>query len=534
MSNCSLLISGEGLSLLNGGLQKQVDRIIRLCPQSEQVFQEVIKYVTRKKTAAVERVATGEDPLLILYSLNVLVPRKKLDLCITNTSIALYQNYKMEGSQSTTLEVPMEQFALCDLFYTCLLPTPNKNKLSFTLVLFFRSQEQTSSIAFSFDDESKLTRWHGSLITEKCQSVSKVLSTIIPAIFNKAATPIPQSALVIHSPNETIFRSAKSTPLEPIFYLNCHIRVKDSFLYFLDDAVVCGFSKPIMIFPLAEIAHMGLTSGLTGRFYDLQIEMKSHQDGEGPKNTKKKDDGQPSFIDFETIEQSEHDNVCAYIKYCMRFVKLASRAQTDPQQAAINPDDLFDDSDDGDFHANTGDEGASDATSDASSETVDSESVDLEQDEEEVDDEDDGENEQEKTETENRKSEPEKNDDQSMQTETSTSSSKNKEESLQVDASSSVLSETDAPTNYLSSPRKRLSAMTAQLAAIEHERRKRLFRDESEPDLRSTKKVHAEVTILDDSDDSDDVVIVAPPSGRDTNNDADLSDGDVSLDDSDD
>ena len=260
-------------------LRDDVLSIIRQCPESGHVFQRVIEHFDGRphKRVKIEATQVSEAPVLLqVPDISFATPiRKKLTLSITKDAI--------QGLNGPTSEVTIP---FAEVTYIAALPIPDKAQKQYNFCVF-----STDCSVFTCPDRE--------------------LERIIQAI------PLPVS-----QPQPTDFVSAIPEPHrkhEPAVHVTCHRGSKEGYLFFLTDAIVYGFKRPVLLIPLREVVSIGYTSVLQ-RTFNLTVDVT----------------GKDS-VEFSMIDIDNYEAVDRYVrKYQLNDASMAEHRRAKPvtKQAA--------------------------------------------------------------------------------------------------------------------------------------------------------------------------------------------------------
>ncbi|KAJ3087907.1 hypothetical protein HK102_010016 [Quaeritorhiza haematococci] len=260
-----------------------------------------------KLTAATPLGGDGEL-LYTVHDMSFSNPRKKLDMKLYERVIVLYST--KEGSVEA-------KYLVADLSDVLVLPTPNKTKPHWTVAFVFRQQQQpqngssgaasrTEPVLFGFDDKGGNLRISDgkagtTTVIEKIESNKKPIVEILQKVFSKT----------VIEPNGNVFASAKSRTAKgalPQVHLECYLKAKEGFLYFLKQGLFFGFKKPCLFMPLASIESMRISS-VTSRTFNLLVkDARSRGDGGSSE-----DGGGGEEYDFAMIDSQEYEGIQNYI-----------------------------------------------------------------------------------------------------------------------------------------------------------------------------------------------------------------------------
>ena len=181
-------------------LQENMSQIIAQFPPAKDVFEQLLAHFTCNKK---RKLPTGNfGPVLSSFEdLGFMMPlRKKLHLRIHERVLSLgLQNESIEGA----LPISEISFAFC-------LPTPNKQKEHYTLILFKKSASDYAaapeSFVFGFDDKEPLS---------KNRVLDRLLA--IPAL----------KKLRILQPSPDVLKSFKSKPKRFLYNIDAYLKNKE-------------------------------------------------------------------------------------------------------------------------------------------------------------------------------------------------------------------------------------------------------------------------------------------------------------------
>ncbi|KAI9593019.1 hypothetical protein BDF19DRAFT_415676 [Syncephalis fuscata] len=256
--------------------------------------------------------------VLTVKTLSFTVPRKKLDLELTQNGVRLRRS-------NQTVETSFSYSCIRDVF--C-LPTPGRPTSSgphWTIVFILPLSTTNSNIntnassatlkgdveivAFGFGDAETLSIEPAANTTE---STSKNCSFIIKQLEQWTGHSVkgPSSGFNPISTN-------KSNALPSRSYVNCHLKTRDGYLFFLDHGLFFGFRKPVLYLPLTDIAQVSVAT-ITSRTFSLCITLKqpeqpipSTNSVESSNNKKEKD----RMVEFAMIDAGDFEPIVAYVRW---------------------------------------------------------------------------------------------------------------------------------------------------------------------------------------------------------------------------
>ncbi|EPS37051.1 hypothetical protein H072_9337 [Dactylellina haptotyla CBS 200.50] len=349
-------------------LQKEILDYIARFPQSLDIFQRISHYIIETRgssrddkdgpAAKRRKLETISGPQLEIVSKSDLateIGTQPYLLRIPDISFSIPQRKKFAviatsaaiGAVNSTGGFEFGVF-LKDIDYVACLPVPEK------AVSHGISDTETDPLLFTVPDTPVKKDVS---VTDTSGPKQNLIATLEGQLRLKVSEPEPG---IFQSLAVNLYRKSESS-----FHVKSHLGIKEGFLFFLQDAIIWGFKKPLHCFEFDSIESSSYTS-ITQRTFSLTIRALEQFGGKE--------------VEFSMIDQIEHPAIDEYLRRNQlkdASMAEARRAKVLPSlakentgakselQAAENEilamDNEDDDEDDDDDYEEDGDEDRSDS-----------------------------------------------------------------------------------------------------------------------------------------------------------------------------
>ena len=281
------------LNSLPESLRSTITSITRALPQSLSVFEEVYNYGLSQGSGSRERkrakTESGEaisnsNTIFKLEDVSLLSPfRKRLDFVLylaADTGKPAFSLLKDGNIELTVADLNK------NILTATFLPIPEKDH---SIYLFIQCKNHPDSK----DVDSIL------LVLRKDKTIHQFqLMGVLPndvSDFNKCLEYMRKQAILTGFRIGNPFNSPVSSHVMP-FHVACHRGRQEGTLYFLQDVLIFGFRKPILVFDVSKIESITYTS-ITRLTFNVTLIT---------------DDGER--CEFSMIDQSEYSRIDEYVK----------------------------------------------------------------------------------------------------------------------------------------------------------------------------------------------------------------------------
>lgn len=238
-------------------LEREVEEIIRKCPESEKVFASLITHfkesqnesnVKRKKTAVsvtekesasggeghvAVRSLEGTNIMLQLPELSVQSPfRKRLNLVFGAFKGEKKAYLALSKSLEVAPEIIIKTLTEDNIRFAAILNVPDKKQLRYLLVEY---NENDGNV---YKNEPLLIQFNNDQLQEQFGSI----------LGGKTFVQYLTTQLSLVN-----FSISDCTSQEETFFVQAYKGNKEGYLYFLQNHVIFGFKKPILVFKSADI-----------------------------------------------------------------------------------------------------------------------------------------------------------------------------------------------------------------------------------------------------------------------------------------
>ncbi|EWC45718.1 hypothetical protein DRE_05055 [Drechslerella stenobrocha 248] len=244
----------------------------------------------------------SSDPsLLRLPDISFSIPqRKKFTLLLTASALA---------ALGPTGSVEFG-FFFKDIDYVACLPVPEKAARQSNFCIFVKnshgvSQSESDPLLFTVPDGPQ--KANPSAYPDLKQTVVQTLNRLLP--------------IAVVEPDPETFKSLSTNAYrktDASYHTKAHLGTKEGFLFFLKDAIIWGFKKPMYCF-LFESVESSSYSNITQRTFSLTIRTLEHYGGKE--------------IEFSMIDQAEHPAIDDYL----RRNQLKDASLTEARRARLPP-----------------------------------------------------------------------------------------------------------------------------------------------------------------------------------------------------
>lgn len=286
-------MSEDFLNSLPESLRSTITSITRALPQSLSVFEEVYNYGLSQGSGPRERKKVKTEPgeainnsntIFKLEDVSLLSPfRKRLDFVLylaADTGKPAFSLLKDGNIELTVADLNK------NILTATFLPIPEKDH---SIYLFIQCKNHPDSK----DVDSIL------LVLRKDKTIHQFqLMGVLPndvSDFNKCLEYMRKQAILTGFRIGNPFNSPVSNHVMP-FHVACHRGRQEGTLYFLQDVLIFGFRKPILVFDVSKIESITYTS-ITRLTFNVTLIT---------------DDGER--CEFSMIDQSEYSRIDEYVK----------------------------------------------------------------------------------------------------------------------------------------------------------------------------------------------------------------------------
>lgn len=282
-----MLYEEQFLKQLPDNTKEDVEKLCKLVPEALPVFQRVYECglensdPKRKYPKTETKDLINEENIVFeLQCISVLSPiRKKL-----NMTISLSQNGKptILFNKNKTVEFAISELNT-SVKYAAFLPYPENKNIVYLLISYSRPGLTTpDTVLLTMNKEAILKQFK-----------SKGMLNNDNDGFSECIEYMRKQAIL------TGFRIAdpfSDSQCQPAFHVECHRGSKESTLYFLQDHIIFGFKKPILIFSCNEIESITYSS-ITRITFNVTLTTKNG-----------------SKYEFSMVDKSEYANINGYAK----------------------------------------------------------------------------------------------------------------------------------------------------------------------------------------------------------------------------
>ncbi|AOA64030.1 Histone chaperone [Komagataella phaffii CBS 7435] len=270
---------------LPSNLSEQIKNLIEKYPETENVFNQLIDLVDEGTLKEAKRVKISNEINFADYTVILQLPSLSVQSPFRSKSNLIFACPKSDTSKpilaiAKTNEKPqliLDKLNDENVLYAVILPIPEKKDFK-NLAIFYKE-----NMGGVHKNEPLLIQYNESLISESLKLILQKMT--FPTYFQR------QCSMLGFKLN--LFTESKD------FYVVAHKGSKEGFLYFLEDQILFGFKKPILLFEKSQIESINYSS-VTRLTFSITLSYK-----EADKTAK---------IEFSMIDQAEFDKIDNYVK----------------------------------------------------------------------------------------------------------------------------------------------------------------------------------------------------------------------------
>jgi hypothetical protein len=287
-------MSSKEINTLPASLKNEVEKIIKQCPQSKEVFGLLIKHFQReqsdekrKKTENTTKISSsdntstleGTNIMLQLPDLSIQSPfRKRLNLVFGSFKGEKKAYLALTKSMDSKPEFLLNVLTPENIKFAAIINVPEKKSLRYLLIEYIENEGNL------YKNDPVLIQFNNDIFEEQFGSI----------LSGKTFVQYLTSQLSLVD-----FKVYDYTSNEDTFFVQSYKGNKEGYLYFLPNHVIFGFKKPIYIFNSTDIESITYNS-ITRLTFNVLFDVKIN--------------GIVENFEFSMIDQKEFEEIDKYVK----------------------------------------------------------------------------------------------------------------------------------------------------------------------------------------------------------------------------